>query len=236
MIAVLDHRIPSEAVSGLSRADVEPIFLPAHPALPAPVASHPDLLVFFTETACYTVESYWTLAKMQLQQIERLANLELRICKGNLGDRYPADVLLDAAPVGKRLFCAPANTAEEIVSLYRDNVVPVRQGYAKCSCVPIGENAIITSDPSLICGAASVGVECLAIEEGHVRLTGYSTGFIGGAASFCLRPSYDTVYFCGDLSCHPNGEEIRAFCNSHKKNAVSLGHFPLTDVGTMFIL
>ena len=236
MIAVLDHRAPRDAALRLSEFGIEPILIPPHPMLPPPVASHPDLLFFFTQTAFYTVESYWKQEKELLQRISRQADLELCLCEGEVGDRYPSDILLDAAPIGEKLLCAPAHTAEELLALYGNNVIPVRQGYAKCACVPIGANALITADPSLLRGAKSVGLDHLAVLEGHVSLPGYSTGFLGGAASFCPDPTFDTVFFCGSLSRHPNGQQIVEFCDSHQRKAVSLGEFPLTDVGTIFIV
>ena len=160
----------------------------------------------------------------------------MQICTGEIGTTYPNDVLLDAAPIGHRLLCHPKHTAEELLTRYGENVIPVRQGYAKCACVPIAEHALITADRSVGKAAESNGIEVLLIREGGIELEGYSTGFIGGASSYCPDATISEIYFCGQLSSHPDGQAITDFCRRYGKNAVSLGEFPLTDVGTIFLL
>ena len=65
-----------------------------------------------------------------------------------------------------------------------------------------------------------------------MRLDGYDTGFIGGASG----ADDDAVYFCGDVSHHPDADAIKAFCQKHGKECVSLSDEELTDVGTLFFI
>ncbi len=236
MTAILDCRVPKSALAALQKRGFETLLLPPHPKLPSPVASHPDLLLFFTETECLTVKSYGDVAPTILCEIAEKTGRKIVFCDEELGDRYPKDILLDAAKIGEHLICYPDHTAKKVLEHFPSTIIPVRQGYAKCSCVPVSDRALITADRSIERAAKNIGISVLLIENGNVDLPGYDMGFIGGAASFNLKKDLHEIYFCGDLNRHPSGEEIRAFCQRHGKVAVSLGDFPLTDVGTMFLL
>lgn len=236
MIAILDCRTPVSVQAALKQRGFESILLPPHPALPTPVSSHPDLLLFFTDSLCFTVKSYQRIAAPILDEIVRKTDRDLVLCDEELGEKYPNDTLLDAAEIGGRLICYPEHTSKRVLEQFQNNVIPVRQGYAKCACVPVSDRALITADPSIAKAARSAGLSILTIAPGKIDLPGYDTGLIGGTASYSMISDMNEIYFCGNLRLHPNGEEIREFCQQHGKNAVSLGDFPLTDVGTMFLL
>ena len=126
----------------------------------------------------------------------------------------------------------------------------VRSGYAlMCECMlPYGGDpeaqaqhficdadavvAVITEDASIERAMKENGVDVLRVAPGYVALDGYDRGFIGGASG----ADNENVYFCGDLSTHPNSNEIKEFCRQHGKNCVSLGSGRLYDVGTIFFL
>lgn len=236
MIAAVDSRIPSAARRELERRGFEVLLMPPHPALPKNVASHPDLLFFVSKDTVYTTRSYFQIAETEIKRLTYCSNRNLWLCSEELGEAYPQDILLDAAPIGHWLICHPKHTAKKLLDCYGEMIIPVRQGYAKCSCVPISEHALITSDPSVGNAAERNGIEVLRIREGDIRLDGYSTGFIGGASSYCPDGTVSDLYFCGQLTSHPNGRVIEEFCRQYGKNAVSLGDFPLTDIGTIFLL
>ena len=46
----------------------------------------------------------------------------------------------------------------------------------------------------------------------------------------------DKVLFCGNIDLHPDVENIKAFCQKHKKTAVSLSDGELYDVGSIFFV
>ena len=98
------------------------------------------------------------------------------------------------------------------------------------------KNALITADSSIATAAGRFGIEVLQIAQGAIRLVGYDYGFIGGCASFSPYKTTDTIFFCGDVSLHPNAESIRDFCIRHGYRTHSLGKDPLTDVGTLFLI
>ncbi len=232
--AVLDCRAPEDIKQALRRHGFRLLTLPPHPALPPPVSSHPDLLVFFARNAIYTTSSYREIARAELNGLCRLTGRDIRTVSREIGERYPADILLDAAQVGDRLFCLPAHTAQELTEGMR--VTPVRQGYAKCAVLPVGSRALITADPSVSSAARREGLDLLAIRSGGIRLPGYDTGFIGGASSFAPYHTVREIYFCGNPALHPDGEAIVRFCRVHGREPKALADTPLTDIGTVFLL
>ncbi len=234
MTAIVDARIPPTAEKDLSDRGFAIVKLPPHPALPDPVASHPDMLLFFAQDAVYCTKSYHETAKNELAMIALAAQRPLVILKDELGATYPHDIRLNAAPVGSCLFCLPTHTENEIKEGYR--IVPVRQGYAKCSTVPVGERALITADPSIARAASVNQLDVLKIRAGYVTLPCYDTGFLGGASSFAPYGGTREIFFCGNLATHPAHAAITAFCNNHGFETVSLTDEPLTDVGTIFLI
>lgn len=223
MLVFTDCRIDPAAAQKLRDFGHAPIPCPPHPTLDAPVASHPDLLLFITDTGILTHADYTHTLD---------SALPLVTIHEQLGEKYPHDVLLDAALVGKHLVCRPDATSEAVLAYAKEKgatVLPVRQGYAKCNLCIVSENAVITEDASIAKALSAIGVDALRIEPGHVRLPGYPYGFIGGASG-CDGAH---VFFCGNLSLHPDGARIDAFCRHHGKLPVSLCAGELCDVGSL---
>ncbi len=223
MLVFTDCRLDPRAAQTLRELGHAPIPCPQHLTLDTPVSSHPDLLLFITDTSILTHADYVRALDSALPLVS---------IPEQLGAKYPHDVLLDAALVGKHLVCRPDATSAAVLAFAQEKgatLLPVRQGYAKCNLCIVCEDAVITEDPSMEKALASVGVDVLRIEPGHVRLPGYPYGFIGGASG-C---DGDRVFFCGDLSLHPDGARMDAFCRSHGKQPVSLCAGELCDIGSL---
>lgn len=233
MLAVTDIKAPTECTEALQKLGFEVILLPPLPLLPAPVASHPDMLIFQADKRLLTHREYYKIARRQLETICSTACLELAFIDEAVGDTYPHDVLFNAATVGNKLICS-VNAVSAQIKEYcvhqSKKMINVKQGYTKCSVCIVSDNAIITADRGIASAAKSACIDVLTISPGNVSLKGYDTGFIGGASGGCG----DTVYFCGNISTHPDHAAIRDFCASHSKKIVCLGDTPLTDVGTIF--
>lgn len=227
-IAAVDCRITQKIENALYGYADKIIKLPPCPLLAPPVASHPDMLLWCVGRRIVTYAEYSKIAKNELSELLALG-LELVTENATPSASYPDDVQLNCAVVGKHAIANLKYTSEHVkesgLALLHAN-----QGYTKCSTVVVSDNAIITSDPSVFSAAHEAGIDALKISEGHVRLDGYGTGFIGGATGLT-----DTaVLFTGDLSTHPDAEKIEAFCARHGKRAVSLSDAPLYDYGTVF--
>ena len=235
MLAITNHTFPYEAEECLLRLGHRTLRLPAHPNLPQPVASHPDMLLFFSPDAIFCTKSYYEIAALELNEISSVYGAPVRFIEKEYGSEYPHDVLLNALPLGKHLFCNTKTIATELLQLGLEPC-HVNQGYTKCSALPLSNQALITSNASIAKSAKEHGIDVLQIQEGHISLTGYDYGFIGGCASFAPGGGLNTVFFSGDLSGHPDARKIEDFCNFHQFDIINLCKNCLCDTGTIFMI
>jgi len=137
--------------------------------------------------------------------------------------------------VGESAFCLKEHTATEILSEEPFDFYSVKQGYTKCSVIPVDERSLITADASIAAVTTRRGLDILLLREQATDLQGYDTGFIGGATSYSPYFQDPNIYFCGDLDTHPQSREIRRFCAERNRTCISLTQHPLQDVGTVFL-
>ena len=149
-----------------------------------------------------------------------------------LSPGYPDEVAFNAACTGKYFIHNLKYTAPQLLDTARSMgmiEVNVRQGYAKCSTVIVDEDSIITYDRGLGQKCIEAGMNVLFITPGYVLLDGYESGFLGGASGRI----YDTVYFNGDLSGHPDFRAIKDFIEDRGLSVKWFTEWPLTDIGTI---
>lgn len=217
------------------RGNSRVIRLPAFDRYDAPVASHPDMLLFYHSGKIFCPEAYYAVNHELLERGIKsteggqicikdnkpvfISFVPVKTPEPYAGGkcRYPDDVALNAAQLispsrGDMLFCRRKSTAVEIVSLYSDDAIAdVRQGYAHCSVCTVTERAIITSDDGIARRAGICGIDVLKISPGGIKLDGYDSGFIGGASA---RVG-DALCFFGDPKTHQDGGKIIKFVNDH---------------------
>ncbi len=235
MLAILSQTASTEIREALTARGDQILCLPPHPALPRPLTSHPDLLLYFAKDAILLPKSYQSIAARELEIISKHAQRPLLPIDVSLGESYPLDVPLNAVRMKKTLIANPKTAADDIL-LPADEICRVKQGYTKCAILPVGENALITADAGIAKAARSAGMDVLLITPGAITLPGYDTGFIGGAASYAPYQNTKVILFCGLPDCHPQGERIKAFCRTHGKEPISLSSDPLFDIGTLFLI
>lgn len=190
--------------------------------------SHTDMLTRYCGGGVMLVGSGQTAFADQMRKSCGITAIE---CKAVFGAAYPSDVQLNAAFVGKIVFCRHRSAAPELLKYAAENsfeIVNVGQGYAKCSVCIVNENAIITDDKSIFSAARRLGLDCLEISKGSVELPGFEYGFIGGC---CGKLSPDIMAFTGELSTHTDGCAIRSFLNKHGVETLELRKGKLLDLG-----
>lgn len=234
-IALVDFRIPQDALRALSSYADKIFLLPPFSRLQKPVSAHPDMLIFVTENEIITNKRYAEENPNLFQELSNLSTYKIVFDETELAPAYPADVRFNCFCAGGRLFGLIPALSEKITEWAGKHSVPminIRQGYAKCSVCVISHNAVITEDPLIEKAMIESGVDVLRVSSGHVALDGYNCGFIGGASG----ADGENVYFCGDISNHPDYYKIEKFCRQHNKNCISLWDGRLYDIGTIFFL
>ena len=233
MTAIIDPRMPCSAKARLKEI-CEVIELPPFSALDERVASHPDMLVFIHGNKIFTSDAYYREAKREIDKIASLKNFELILTNDVISSKYPGDVCFNAFILGDTLI---GNLGQVSTAVKEDckssglSATNVKQGYSKCSTAVLGE-AVITADVGIFKAAQGLGKDALLISQVGVALDGYDCGFIGGASGVYENK----VYFCGDISAHPDHKKIAEFCNTHGFEVISLSGEELYDVGTILFI
>lgn len=222
MRAYLSGKADNRIIEALARQGFEINLLAPFCALTAPTDTHADMLLLSVGDKVFKHKDY------------PLDGEFLNITE-QIGSKYPDDVLLNVCTVGRHAFCNVKYASKTVLKHLEDcnySIHHVAQGYSHCSTLTVGDNALITADEGIAAAAREAGVDVLKIRSGHISLPPYGYGFIGGASGAIG----DTVYFCGSLKYHPDGEMIGDFIFGHGKEYVELGDFPLSDIGgIMFI-
>ena len=194
----------------LAGTDCQVCMVPPLPQLEHAIADHPDLVF------C----SLGPDKPLFQGRIDRLAS------------GYPKDVPYNACCTGRFFIHNLKYTAPELLDAAKSaglTFVDVRQGYSRCSCLPVTEDAVITADRGMAEACRKAGLHVLLVSPGHVELPGYDYGFIGG----CSGRVGDTVVFHGNLGGHPDGTEIRKFIEERGLAIVDFPEFPLRDIGSI---
>ncbi len=230
--AVCGACAPTEIIDSLGKYSDNIIVLPPFSALPSPVSSHADMLIFpaVKSGVIYTHAEYLAAEKNVFGKFTDATGMRIAAIPEKVGCDYPRDVLLNALTLGDSIVGKIDALSSAVLS--EGKHINTKQGYAKCASCKVTENAVITEDSSIAKALIEAGADVLVIEKGYVSLRGFDCGFIGGASG-C---DTENVYFCGNIETHPDCDKIYDFCRKHGKNAVSLSQIPLTDVGTVFFI
>ena len=235
-----DRRIPYTASAALRERGFTVCPLSPLGTLPAPVASHTDLLVFPLGD---TVVTRRRTARENAGIFAALTDAGYTVLPaddGDVGGCYPADVGLCAFASGDALVCRPASADPVLLGLAAARglrLLPVRQGYAKCACVPLPDGSVVTSDAGIAAALRRAGHEVLTVSPGGIDLPGYDTGLIGGCCGLFTAPDGRAeLFFVGDPDRHPDGGAIRKFCAARGVDVTALTDGRLFDVGSLFFL
>ena len=196
------------------------------PALPEETAEHADMLL------CHTGGNVCFVAPEQTALAQRLQAEGFNVrATAPPGGAYPEDVRLNVA-VGNGFALGLSGSIDKDLAAYLHEtgrpLIPVRQGYAKCSLCVITENAFVTEDPSIARALERRGAEVLRIAPGDVYLSERHHGFFGGASGKIAR---DKLAVTGSLTFHRNGDRIRAFAADHGVTIVELTDGRIMDIG-----
>ncbi len=156
--------------------------------------------------------------------------------KDSLSHTYPGDCIYNALCTGEYFIHNLKHTDRLLLETARRAglyLVNVKQGYARCSCLPVDDTSFITADRGMAKALRSCGASVLLIREGHVLLPGFKNGFIGGCGGCLVIDGKPCIVFNGDLCSHPDFEAMRLFICERGVRPVFFSGFPLTDIGSI---
>lgn len=237
-IALTDCRISEEAKRSLTLRGYTVLTLPPFPALSPAVASHTDMLICPLGDEVISVADYCDVAAYLFTDLVELlggSGRKVAFTGDVLSAEYPADCRLNVLVMGGYIFLKADTVSPYILEKAEAlslTVVNVKQGYPACTVLRLDAWHAITSDGGMARAMREVGITVCEICDGGILLPPYEYGFIGG----CAGVDDGKVYFSGDVTSHPDGEKILAFCRECGIEAVSLSGGPLLDVGGIVFL
>lgn len=213
----------AQIIDGLNKIGLKSICVSECKDILKPVSHHADMLFTYLGNGEFICE------KSQLQLSQRLESLGFScVSMVELREKYPFDISLNSCIVKSKIICKNSHTPLFLKKRFK--VLNVSQGYAKCSCVVVDENSVITDDESIHLALSVNGFDSLLVRKGSVKLSGYDYGFIGGC---CGKVSKDTIAFCGDLRTHSDYKQIDAFLRERNVYPYSLTNGNLLDIGSI---
>ena len=234
-VIIVDNRISPACERYLLKEGYFLIKLAADPDLGEAVASHPDTLLFYSDRQIITTADYCDAAAYIFSDIREFApDVRVSFTADRRKKDYPHDCIMNALVIGNKIFCKEDSISEAIKDYAKDkgySVVNTKQGYPACNVLHFG-NSAITADRGLSQLLSENGIKVSLIRPGHISLTPYEYGFIGGASGVVGNK----VYFFGDLSTHPDCEIIRKAVIDEGYVPISLSDENLADLGGIIAL
>ncbi len=220
------------AVSGFAVAGMD-IIPPAElSALPPALRRHADLglcPIGGREVVC-PPDSY-------PYYCDNLSSYGFSVIQGGqaLGGSYPADTAYNVVVTEKFALLDPRSCDGVLLRLLQNRleILPVKQGYAKCSVAPVGENAFITGDRGIFRALEAKGAEVLLIDNAGVELPPYKNGFFGGA---CGLVGEKTLAVNGTIRHMSSFETIKAFLADKGVSLVEITAAAPFDTGSLIPL
>ncbi|NLV50904.1 MAG: hypothetical protein GXY20_09475 [Clostridiales bacterium] len=216
----------------LSYYGINVLPMPGNPLLAKQVAYHADLSIFHLGGRNILISK----AIISFATLLREAGFNVIISQATQNDHYPSDIGLNACLIKGNLFHMIEYTDKFILQFALSNKIVinnVNQGYTKCSVCVLDENHIITSDKGISNSALRAGIDCLLINPGGIKLTGYDTGFIGGSS---FKISKNAVAFTGTLKYLKDEKRILDYISALDMEVIFLTDEPCFDVGSIIPL
>lgn len=233
--AIVDERISSLCEQTLIRLGFSLIKLPPSKKLPAPMASHADMLLFSNEKRIIASAEYFHDNRDVFSDIRRLSpNTEIHLSSNSFGNKYPHDRIFNSLVIKNDIFMKAVGISESIIEYANEkglNIVKVNQGYPACTTLAFGGSAI-TSDEGMAKALSERGVKVTLISNGDISLPPYEYGFIGGAAGVYKKE----IFFLGNVTRHRDYEKIDAAIRYEGYTHISLSDEGLSDLGKIIFL
>lgn len=221
----------AKLIRRLDALGISVIEVPANPDVAAPIAFHADISAFHFGNGIVYISSSNTSFAMFLR------NMGYNVIVAEAcGQKYPSDVKMNACLVGSTLFYHNKGTSYLLIQRAEAlgyTLVPVNQGYVKCSVCVLNYTHIVTADAGIAKAAESNGISALRLSADNVRLDGYGQGFIGGA---CGKLSKSVLAFTGRLKNKADEVSLENYASDVGVKVIYFSNEQAYDVGSIMPL
>ena len=228
MLILCDRRMPAQARLTLSHLGQVVEFATENITYNA-ISWHPD--IFF----CPTPAGLIVAPNLPEAYLNILAQNAIQFVKGTIpvGRKYPETAVYNSLVNERFIIQHPGISDPAIRDLNPDiTLIPVRQGYVRCSLVALPNNSFITSDRGIEKSLKKQKAEVLFVDPAVIRLEGFEHGFFGGVCGLFKNK----LFVCGSLNYFKEKDQIKFFASRAGLQVVELYEGPPVDVGTIIFL
>lgn len=230
MICFVDYRTTENEINSLKKNNFDVIKIPRDNNLYKAIDGHTDIQLNILDTNTIIVNKNIDLTFKELLKRKNINFIE---SFSTLSSKYPNNISLNAYITDNYLIHNLKFTDKKILDYCKNKkIINVKQGYTKCSILPLREKAIITNDNGIYNTLKSEGFDILLLPFGDIELSGLNYGFIGGVGGMI---SSDCMAFFGSLDNYTYGQEVKNFLYKYDIKPIYLNNTKLIDRGSLLV-
>lgn len=230
MICFVDYRTTENEINSLKKNNFDVIKIPRDNNLYKAIDGHTDIQLNILDTNTIIVNKNIDLTFKELLKRKNINFIE---SFSTLSSKYPNNISLNAYITDNYLIHNLKFIDKKILDYCKNKkIINVKQGYTKCSILPLREKAIITNDNGIYNTLKSEGFDILLLPFGDIELSGLNYGFIGGVGGMI---SSDCMAFFGSLDNYTYGQEVKNFLYKYDIKPIYLNNTKLIDRGSLLV-
>lgn len=231
MICFVDCKVPNSEIKKLKSLDLSVIKIPKCNSLYDAISSHVDIQLNILDNSKIIIQK--DIPNSFKDELKNL-NISFLESEYSLGYKYPENIFLNAL-ILKDYFIHNLRYTDPVLlsSQSHKKIIDIKQGYSKCSCLPISDKALITNDLGVYNSLTPYGFDILYLPHGDIILDGFDYGFIGGCGGLITD---DSIAFFGNLDKYIHGDKIKVFLKKYNVKPIYLSDSKLYDRGSLFVL
>jgi len=234
MHCFIDYRATKEELLNLLKLGINPIQVPKSDDVYEAINGHPDIQLNILKNGSNDKIIIQKNISKNFIKILKENNIDYIFSKNSLSNKYPGDIILNSL-ILENFFIHTLKFSDDnlLKSQYLKKHINVRQGYTKCSILPVKENVLITSDKGIFESLKNYNFDILQLPPGDILLPSLNYGFIGGVGGMV---SNNKMAFFGDLDSYKWGDEVKKFLSKYDVAPISLRKGKLIDRGSLLTL
>lgn len=219
---IISNKASLDFKSFLADQNIEFIETIDNPNLDMRIADHPDL-------SLYALDKDNIIVAAEVFDYYKNKLTGKNMIKGSsVSEKYPKDSIYNLLRF-KDFYIHNDFTEENIERILKERNYKnlfVKQGYSRCSIIPLRES-LLTSDYGIY-KTLKDKVNIILLDNDKIELDGFDQGFIGGTCGLVQGK----LIFTGDISRHKSFDIIKKACDRENIDII-YPEIPLVDLGSL---
>ena len=233
MICFLDYRITEEEINNINKYNLNPIIIPKTDLVYDAINGHVDIQINILDKESKKVIVHNSMSNAFLEELEH-HNINYILSENSLGYEYPNNIILNSLILKDYFFHNIKYTDPSLLNAVSNKkIINVKQGYTKCSVLPLNDKAFITNDIGIAKKMNIENLDVLLLPYGDIELPNLNYGFIGGIGGMINN---ETLALFGDISCYQYKDEVINFTKKYGIDIISLKKGKLVDRGSLLVI